>query len=63
MTLIKGENMFGFTLDKHQSDQRGKGVYILAVDNEPARSDGRLHEGDEIIKVSLPHQELCITRQ
>ena len=55
--------MFGFTLDKHQSDQRGRGVYILAVDNEPARSDGRLHEGDEIIKVSLPHQELCITRQ
>ena len=47
-------------LDKHQSGQRGRGVFIQSVDNEPARSDGRLHQGDEIIKVISSLQEHCI---
>ena len=55
MTLIKGEAAFGFKIDKHLSGQTGKGVFILAVDSEPALSDGRLHQGDEIIKVILLH--------
>lgn len=56
MTLIKGELSFGFKIDKHQSGQHGRGVFIQAVDSEPALSDGRLRQGDEIIKVISPHQ-------
>ena len=55
MTLIKGETSFGFKIDKHQSGQTGRGVFILAVDSEPALSDGRLQQGDEIIKVTSLH--------
>ena len=46
---------FGFKIDKRLSGQTGRGVFILEVDNEPALSDGRLHQGDEIIKVTLLH--------
>jgi len=49
--LIKGETSFGITIDKNQSGQAGRGIFILAVDSEPALSDGKLHQGDEIIKV------------
>jgi len=52
---MKGESSFGFKIDKHQSGQPGRGVFIQIVDSEPALSDGRLHQGDEIIKVSSSH--------
>lgn len=51
VTLIKGEKSFGFMIDKHQSGQPGKGVFIKVIDNEPSLSDGRLCQGDEIVKV------------
>ena len=51
MTLIKGKKTFGFLIDKHQSGQPGRGVFIQAIDSEPALSNGRLYKGDEIIKV------------
>ena len=61
MTLIKGETSFGFTINKHLSGQTGRGVFILAVDSEPALSDGRLRQGDEIIKVNLLYIKNTLT--
>ena len=55
MTLIKGKVTFGFKIDKHLSGQVGRGIFIKEIDNEPALSDGRLHCGDEIIKVISAH--------
>lgn len=57
--LIKGEISFGFKIDKHQSGQPGRGVFVQVVDSEPALSDGRLHEGDEIVKVMSLHCSMC----
>jgi len=51
--LKKGQKTFGFTINKHLSGQAGKGVFIDAVDDEPALSEGTLQAGDEIVKVSL----------
>ena len=31
----------------------GCGLYVLSVDDNPAKSDGRLRPGDEVIEVSL----------
>ena len=31
----------------------GCGLYVLSVDDNPAKSDGRLRPGDEVIQVSL----------
>lgn len=60
VTLIKGDRSFGFTIDEHRSGQTGKGVFIQAVDSEPALSDGRLRQGDEIVKVILSHEGINI---
>lgn len=53
VTLTKIQGSLGFTLRKE--DDSALGHYIRALVREPALSDGRIHEGDKIIAVSLPY--------
>ena len=40
-------------------DRTGRGVFVKLVENDPAKSDGRIQPGDEIIQVRcVVHHEI-----